>query len=125
MLGSSPIIAFVGTTNAGRTREFYEKTLGLTFIADEPYALVFDANGVMVRIFKIEAFTPASYTVLGWQVIDIGKTIRGLRARGVNFERYPRLQQDEDGVWISPSGARVAWFKDPDGNTLSLTQFAG
>ena len=123
MLETSPIIAFVATTNAERSKAFYEKILGLTFVADEPFALVFNADGVMVRIFKVETLTPAVHTVLGWNVEDIKAVIDGLCAKGVVFERFPSLEQDPDGAWTSPSGAKVAWFKDPDGNVLSLTQF--
>lgn len=123
MFGSMPIIAFVATANPARAREFYEKVLGLGFVADEPFALVFDANGVMVRIFKVETLTPAPYTVLGWRVGDIEKSVDELVAKEVVFERYPNLKQDRRGVWLSPSGAKVAWFKDPDGNNLSLTEF--
>ena len=123
MLGSSKLIAFVGTTNPQKARDFYQNVIGLSFIADEPFALVFHADAVMVRIFKVEALTPAPYTVLGWNVADIDGMIRSLSARGVVFERFPNLEQ-ETGVWVSPNRARVAWFKDPDGNVLSLTQFA-
>ena len=124
MLGSSKLMAFVGTTDTPRARQFYENVLGLTFVADEPFALVFNADAVMVRIFKLEALTPAPYTVLGWSVADIDRMIQALGSKGVAFERFPGLEQDKTGVWVSPSGAKVAWFKDPDGNVLSITQFA-
>lgn len=123
MLGTSPLIAFVGTTNAGRSKAFYEGLLGLTFVADEPSALVFNADGVMLRIFKVKDLIPAAHTVLGWNVTDIGSTIDSLRARNIVFERFPALAQDSGGVWTSPTGEKVAWFKDPEGNVLSLTQF--
>jgi hypothetical protein len=106
-----------------RAREFYESVVGLRLIADEPLALVFDANGAMLRVQKVEAVSPAAYTALGWQVTDIAGTVHGLKAKSVRFERYAGFMQDSLGVWTSPSGARVAWFKDPDGNILSLTQF--
>ncbi|MFQ5657991.1 MAG: VOC family protein [Candidatus Methylomirabilales bacterium] len=124
MLGSSKLIAFVGTTDSQKARHFYENVLGLSFVANEPFALVFYANAVMIRIFKMEALTPAPYTVLGWSVADIVNMVQALRSKGVAFERFPSLEQDETGVWVSPSGAKVAWFKDPDGNVLSLTEFA-
>lgn len=123
MLGHSPPIAFVATTDAVRARAFYEGVLGLPFVSDEPFALVFDANGIMLRVFKVTHLAPAGHTVLGWSVAQIDATVDALAARGVTFERYPRMEQDARGVWTSPSGARVAWFKDPDGNVLSLTQF--
>ena len=124
MLGSSKLMAFVGTTDSKKARHFYENVLGLSFVADEPFALVFNANSVMVRIFKLEGLTPAPYTVLGWNVADIDSMIQALRSKGVEFERLPNLEQDKTGVWVSPSGAKVAWFKDADGNMLSLTEFA-
>lgn len=123
MLESAPIIAFVATTNGARSRDFYENVLGLRFVSDDPFALVFDANGIMLRIFKVDTLTPAAYTVLGWGVGDIHAAIAGLAAKGVTFTRYPGMQQDESGVWRSPSGAKVAWFRDPEGNNLSLTEF--
>ncbi len=123
MLNTSDLIAFVATTDSERARAFYERCLGLTFVEDGPFALVFDANGVMLRLQKLQSFTPPVNTALGWSVADIRATIAGLAEKGVVFERYPRLSQDDLGIWSSPSGALVAWFKDPDGNVLSLTQF--
>jgi len=122
-LSESTPIALVATTDPLRARSFYEDVLGLRFVADEGAALVFDSEGTMLRIAQVEDFTPQPFTVLGWRVEDIEATVRGLTERGVAFERYPGLEQDMLGVWQSPSGARVAWFKDPAGNTLSLTQF--
>jgi catechol 2,3-dioxygenase-like lactoylglutathione lyase family enzyme len=123
MLGSRNLVAFVATTNAARARAFYEKVLGLRFVADEPWALVFDAHATMLRIQKVEQMTPPGYTSLGWEVPDIVSTIRALQDAGVRCERFDFLEQDELGVWSAPGGAKIAWFKDPDGNTLSLTQF--
>jgi catechol 2,3-dioxygenase-like lactoylglutathione lyase family enzyme len=123
MLGHSPIITFVATTKPEAARRFYEGVLGLPFVADEPFALVFDANGVMLRVFKMDTLMPAPHTVLGWSVAHIEATLDALVARGLVFERFPPMAQDARGIWTSPTGARVAWFKDPDGNVLSLTQF--
>ena len=122
MLGRCDVVPFVPTTNPERARLFYERTLGLRLVEDGPFALVFDANGVRLRVTKVESFVPAAYTVLGWVVRDILATVEALGRAGVVCERYPGLAQDDAGVWTSPSGARVAWFKDPDGNVLSLTQ---
>jgi catechol 2,3-dioxygenase-like lactoylglutathione lyase family enzyme len=116
-------ILFLATSNPQRSREFYERTLGLTFVADEPYALVFHVGGSMLRIAKVEHVHVAPYTVLGWAVTDIRETVRRLREAGVTFERYEFMKQDADGVWQSPGGARIAWFRDPEGQVLSLTQF--
>lgn len=123
ILGKQPIVAFVATTIAERAKEFYAGTLGLQLLADEPYALVFDAAGVMLRVAKVSKLVPQQHTVLGWKVPDIAGAVRALEAAGVVFERYPGMPQDELGVCTFPGGGRVAWFKDPDGNTLSLTEF--
>lgn len=123
MLGDKDVIAFVATSQPERARVFYEETLGLRFIADEPPALVFDAHGTMLRVAKVTRLEPQQFTVLGWSVPDIDAAVRALAAKGVMFERYPGFEQDAQGVWTSPGGGRVAWFKDPDGNVLSLTQF--
>lgn len=122
-LGSCSLMAFVSTRDAAKARAFYETTLGLRCLSEDPFAVVFDVAGTMLRVSKVEKLTPQPFTVLGWQVPDIHAAIRKLAKRGVKFERYGFFEQDELGVWCSPSGAQVAWFKDPDGNTLSLTQF--
>jgi catechol 2,3-dioxygenase-like lactoylglutathione lyase family enzyme len=125
MLGSMDIIAFVPTRNPNNARAYYEKTLGLRFVNDDEFALVFDANGVMLRVVNVsgvKGFTTAPFTILGWSVGDIAKAVKTLHDKGVTFERYPGMGQDEKGVWNSPSGAKVAWFKDPDGNVLSITE---
>ena len=122
MLGSSDVVAFVATTNADRAREFYGGVLGLRLVADEPFALVFDAHGTTLRVQKVQELAPARYTVLGWLVPDVAAAVAQLAAEGVAFVRYPGLPQDALGVCTFPGGGRVAWFKDPDGNTLSLTE---
>jgi catechol 2,3-dioxygenase-like lactoylglutathione lyase family enzyme len=123
MLGNCAVIAFVATTQAERAKTFYRDVLGLRLLDDDPFALVFDANGTMMRIFKVQELTPAPFTVLGWKVAAIRPAVQELSDRGVSFERYPGMPQDEAGVWTTPDGHQVVWFKDPDGNTLSLTQF--
>jgi catechol 2,3-dioxygenase-like lactoylglutathione lyase family enzyme len=122
MLGKNTLVAFVATTDANRARQFYGEVLGLTVVSDDPYAIVCEANGTQLRIQKVEALRTQGFTVLGWEVVDIDRTVDALVGRGVTFERYEGMGQDKKGVWKAPSGARVAWFKDPDGNTLSLTQ---
>jgi len=116
-------ILFLATANAERSRTFFEQVLGLTFVADEPPALVFRAGDSMLRIQKVEQVHAAPYTALGWAVLDIRQTVHDLRAAGVVFQRFEGLNQDSDGIWPAPSGALVAWFRDPDGHVLSLTQF--
>jgi catechol 2,3-dioxygenase-like lactoylglutathione lyase family enzyme len=116
-------VLFVATAEAESSRAFYERVLELEFVADEPFALVFRVGGSMLRIQKVERVAKVPYTVLGWAVEDIRGTVRRLSKAGVVFQRYDGLAQDADGIWPSPGGAFVAWFQDPDGNTLSLTQF--
>ncbi len=124
MLGTRKIMAFVATRDPDRAKKFYRDTLGLRLEAEQlPFALVFDAHGTMLRVTIVREIVVAPYTVLGWEVPDITATARELAAAGVKLERYPGMPQDEIGIWTSPSGARVAWFKDPDGNVLSVTQF--
>lgn len=125
MLGSMDIVAFIPTHNPGEARPFYEKTLGLKFVADDKFALVFDANGTMLRVVNVsgvKGYKAPPFTILGWNVRDISKTVKGLQTKGVVFERYPGLEQDALCVWNAPGGAKVAWFKDPDGNLLSVSE---
>jgi predicted enzyme related to lactoylglutathione lyase len=124
MLKKSDPIVFVATNNATNARKFYEKILGLTFVSDDQFALVFDANGTMLRIQKVDNVSPQKFTVLGWRVADISDEVDALSKRGVRFERYDGMNQNESGIWMAPSKAKIAWFKDPDGNVLSLTEFA-
>jgi len=124
MLKSSDLVAFAATTDLDRARSFYEQTLGLPVLEQNDFACVLDANGTMLRVTAVPKVAHPGYTVLGWRVSDIEATVRDLAARGVCFLRYDGINQDEAGVWTTPGGDRVAWFADPDGNTLSLTQFA-
>jgi catechol 2,3-dioxygenase-like lactoylglutathione lyase family enzyme len=124
MLGSTNIVAFVPITDGERARAFYEGVLGLKFVKDDGFALVFEANGIMVRAAKMKEVAPAQFTVLGWQVTGIENVVRGLQKKGVRFEVFGFMKQDELGIWTAPTGDKVAWFKDPDGNVLSLSQHA-
>jgi len=121
MLGSIDIVAFVPTKDAEKARAFYEGVLGLRFVKDDGFAMVLDANGIMVRVARAQ-FAPAPFTILGWQVPDIEKIVEALYAKGVLFERFGFFEQDKLGIWTAPTGDRVAWFKDPDGNVLSVSQ---
>jgi len=122
MLGSTNIVAFVPITDGDRARAFYEGVLGLRFVKDDGFAVVFEANGIMVRAAKMKEVAPAQFTILGWQVSDIENVARALRAKGVHFEIFGFFKQDELGIWTAPTGDKVAWFKDPDGNVLSISQ---
>jgi catechol 2,3-dioxygenase-like lactoylglutathione lyase family enzyme len=123
MLGSTKIIAFVPTRDAEKARSFYEGVLGLRFVKDDGFAMVLDANGIMIRVAKVgKDFTPAQFTILGWQVSGIESVARDLQEKGVHFEIFGFLKQDELGIWTAPTGDKVAWFKDPDGNVLSVSE---
>ena len=122
-LGTFNIIGFVTIVDVPRAKDFYQNTLGLRLILEEPpFALVFEANGIMLRLGMAKERPPAHGTVLGWQVPEITATVKSLAQAGVSFERYGGMDQDELGIWTSPTGAKVAWFKDPDGNTLSVSE---
>ncbi len=122
MLSTNPLIAFIPSKDTSRARSFYEGVLGLRFVSDDAFAIVMDSNGTMVRIVRVGEFTPAPFTILGWQVDDIHAKVAELSGNGVQFNRYPYFEQSEDGVWTAPNGAKVAWFPDPDGNVLSVSQ---
>ena len=125
MLGSAALVAFAPTTDLDRAHAFYGDTLGLELVTRDGFACQFDAHGTPLRVSLVDTLTPAPGTVRGWLVPDVHATVRALADRGVTFARYDGMGQDEDGVWTAPSGDHVAWFQDPDGNTLSLTQAAG
>ncbi len=125
ILGGSRLVAFAATTDPVKARAFYEGVLGLRLVEDEaPFALVFDAKGTMLRVTIVPSHNPPPFTVLGWDVEAIETTVQELVAAGVEFQRFQGLNDgDPLGIWTAPGGARIAWFKDPDGNTLSVTQF--
>ncbi|HET7104847.1 MAG TPA: VOC family protein [Terracidiphilus sp.] len=125
ILGRAKLIAFVATTQPDAAKVFYEDVLGLKLISDErPFALVFDANGTMVRLAAVAKHEPAPFTVLGWQVEGIETVVARLAHAHVTCLRYPGMNEtDPLGIWKSPGGARVAWFHDLDGNVLSVTEF--
>lgn len=125
-------IAFIPTQKPRESREFYEKTLGLRFETADQFATVYRLGpppGIMLRVTPVPdlprhpyTLTPRPFTEFGWQVDDIVTTVKELAAKGIKFERYDFLPQDELGIWLSPIRVKVAWFKDPDGNLLSLSQ---
>jgi catechol 2,3-dioxygenase-like lactoylglutathione lyase family enzyme len=118
------IVTFLLTQKPEAAIRFYRDTLGFTFLRDDGFALVFDLHGTMLRIGKVPSHTPAQNTVLGWEVSDMKAVVAELSAKGVAFERYPNMGQDEQGICTFPTGDKVTWFKDPDGNVLSLSQHA-
>ena len=122
MLGSAPIIGFVPVKDFQRAKSFYQKTLGLRLLANDGFALVFGNAATMIRVVKVADFQPQPFTVLGWRVTDIRRKTAALARRGVVFEKFPGMDEDKLGIWNAPGGAKIAWFKDPDGNLLSLSQ---
>ncbi|OKS86748.1 VOC family protein [Mucilaginibacter polytrichastri] len=123
MLNDKTIMAFLATADPAKARPFYENILGLPLKRTDPYAMVFDSNGIELRITTVKDLQPVPYSVMSWIVPAIHDTVAGLSAKSVVFEKYSFFEQDADGVWHSPDGTLVAWFKDPDGNLLSLTEF--
>ncbi len=122
-LAKYDIIAFVPIVDVERAKQFYRDTLGLRLVAEEPpFAIVFDAHGVMLRLVMAKKLPEAFGTVLGWNVPNIKAAVKDLVKAGVTFERFPGMPQDELGIWSAPGGAKVAWFKDPDGNILSVSE---
>lgn len=132
MLGTQKLVAFAAVRDRDGARAFYRDKLGLRLLGEDQFAMVFDANGTTLRVVPVADWTPPQFTVLGWEVDDIVDAVTQLRGAGIEFQRYPWMKdQDENGIWTSPSGegvaavhagARVAWFKDPDGNVLSVAQ---
>ena len=122
MLASSKIIGFVPTKDSVKARGFYEGILQFQFVSDDMFALVMKAGETMLRIGKVQDFTPAPYTVLGWEVANIEEVVKWLQKRGVALEKFPFVQDKELGIWTTPNGDKVAWFRDPDGNVLSVSQ---
>src|ERR1700689_154601 len=122
MLASSKIMGFVPTKDSAQARSFYEGKLGFRFVSDDMFALVVRSGETMIRIAKTDDFAPAKFTILGWEVSNIEEIVAWLVKQGVVFEKYPFMQNSKLGIWTAPSGDQIAWFKDPDGNVLSVSQ---
>jgi len=121
MLGSASVVGFIPVKDFLRAEAFYTGKLGLRLVAKDAFALVFESGGTSIRVVKVAEFAPFGFTILGWRVQDVAASVSALSARGIVFERYPPMKQDQLGIWTAPGGARVAWFKDPDGNVLSVS----
>ena len=122
MLSDKKLKAFIPTINPVKAKKFYMEALGLNLLNEDNYALEFDANGTRLRITTVDKLIPHPFTILGWDVDDIEDSVKSLSSGGTIFEKYEFLEQDSFGIWTAPGGTRVAWFKDPDGNLLSLSQ---
>jgi catechol 2,3-dioxygenase-like lactoylglutathione lyase family enzyme len=125
MLTSGKLMGFVPTKDYDRARAFYVDKLGFEFLSLDQFALAVRAGEHMIRISKMPNFTPLQGTILGWEVENIESVVAWLKQRGVSVEKYPFIQDQESGIWTAPGGARVAWFKDPDGNVLGVSQHHG
>lgn len=122
-INTAKITVFLATTDANAAREFYEGSLGLTLQADDPFALVYQLSGAELRLSKVPHYTPQPFTVLDWQVASIEETHATLSTKGISFSRFDGMDHDDKGIWTSPDGgARILWFKDPDGNVLSVSE---
>jgi len=124
MLSSEKLIAFVSTTNADHARAFFRDKLGLRLVSEDGFALVFDSGGAPLRVALAKEIKPAQYTVLGWDVKDLRATVLELKKAGIACEIFGFFKQDDLGIWTAPNGDQVAWFKDPDGNILSVSHHA-
>ncbi|HEX3461843.1 MAG TPA: VOC family protein [Acidimicrobiales bacterium] len=124
MLTNARLMAFIPVRDLAAAREFYCSTLGLSVTNENPYAVVLDANGTLLRLTPVPDLRPQPFTIAGWEVADIGATVDALVSAGITFRRFDGMEQDPKGIWATPGGDAVAWFTDPDGNTLSLTSFA-
>jgi catechol 2,3-dioxygenase-like lactoylglutathione lyase family enzyme len=122
MLASGKIVGFVPTKDYDQARAFYEGKLGFEFVSLDQFALVVRAGDHKIRIAKVANFTPLQGTILGWEVDNIEAVVKWLRERGVATEKFPFVQDRELGIWTTPEGDKVAWFKDPDSNVLSVAQ---
>ena len=118
------IKAFIPTVKREAAKQFYQEIMGLKLLSEDPYGIEFDSDGTTLRITPVQSFTPHPFTVLGWDVKDIIAGVKSLEAKGVKLEIYGFLEQDASGIWTAPGGTKVAWFKDPDGNLLSLSELA-
>jgi predicted enzyme related to lactoylglutathione lyase len=124
-LSACKIVSFVPTADLARAKEFYRHTLGLKLLSEGAFGMMFEVSGALLRVFRMEGAFAPHYTILGWKVPNISAVVDELAQKEIQFERYEGFEQDAQGIWTSPDGSRVAWFRDPDGNILSLTQFAG
>jgi catechol 2,3-dioxygenase-like lactoylglutathione lyase family enzyme len=122
ILANAKAGCFVCVTDRARAKTFYGETLGLPLKHEDNFATVFDSNGTTLRVSPARDFKPQPFTVLGWEVADIKATVKALTAAGIEFVRVPGLPQDDAGIWSPVPGIFVAWFKDPDGNMLSVAQ---
>jgi catechol 2,3-dioxygenase-like lactoylglutathione lyase family enzyme len=123
MLENAVPIAFLPSSDLDRSRDFFAFTLGLPIEEVTPFACVVRTGSVMLRVTKVDGLRPQPFTVFGWEVADLAQVMATLTVAGVNFLRFDGLQQSPEGVWTTPGGDEIAWFNDPDGNTLSLTRF--
>ena len=122
MFSDSKLVAFAATADPIKARRFYESVLGLQLVSENPFAIVFDANGVTLRIQVVQLLTLSNYTTLGWEVDHIENMAENLATAGVSLERFPGMEHDSLGIWTSPDGSKIGWFKDPDGNLISISQ---
>lgn len=122
MLGSAKIFGYIPTTSFTLAKAFYGGVLGLKHVSTDDFALVFESGGFRLRVVKVPPFKPGPIAIFGWWVDDLEQSVAALKAHGVICERFPGIKQDAAGIWDEPGRPRVAWFKDPDGNILSVSR---
>jgi catechol 2,3-dioxygenase-like lactoylglutathione lyase family enzyme len=118
-------VGFLATSKPDAARSFFRDRLGLKLLAEDGFAIMFATASGPLRVQKVDKVAPQPFTVFGWTVPNARRSVRQLTKGGVQFERFPFMEQDDDGIWVAPSGTKVAWFKDPDGNVLSISELAG
>jgi catechol 2,3-dioxygenase-like lactoylglutathione lyase family enzyme len=124
MLSKCEPIGFIPSIDLDRARRFYQDVLGLHLLTDQsPLALVFELKGALLRVVRLDMYPAARHTIFGWKVVNIRNAVAVLVYNGIEMIHYPGMQQDPNGIWAAPDGAQVAWFKDPDGNILSISEF--
>jgi catechol 2,3-dioxygenase-like lactoylglutathione lyase family enzyme len=124
MLAASKLVTLVWTSRIPEAERFYSEVLGLPLAGKSHGALLYQVGGGDLRVSPVPTTQPSAHTVLGFAVADVGAVVAQLAARGVSFERFPGFPHDASGIVATPEGAKVAWFRDPDGNLLSVVQIS-
>ena len=123
-LADASLQTLVWSSNIARSQQFYSEVLGLPLTDNSHWALVYRVGQGCLRVSPVQSTASSEHTVFGFEVADFGQVVADLTSKGVNFERFPGFAHDEAGAWVAPDGTNVAWFRDPDGNLISLVRYA-